>query len=316
MGHLLLPRAPALYHGKQTSGPYFEGWFFKHSTKQGSCAVIPGIFRGRKREDDTAFIQVLFSNPMQSFFVRYPFDAFRSETDRFELRIGGNFFSYERIRLDIEDIGLKAEIDYGEPVLLKTSSLSPSIMGPFSYVPNMQCNHGVLSLRHDVNGLISCGDRYLKFEDADGYIEKDWGETFPNSWVWMQCCDKNSAFICSIAHIPYGFIKFTGLISVLLLEGKQYRFATYNGGKLRSLILRNGRVSAEITRRELMLKVTCENKDFGSLKAPTKTGMDRVISESLAAKYHISLFSRDVEIYSGSFENGGLELSSPEVLKK
>lgn len=316
MGHRLLPHDPALYHGTITSRPYFEGWFFKHSSENGSCAFIPGVFRGNKRENDIAFIQVLFSDPVQSFFVRYPFSSFHSEKDRFEIRIEDNFFSSERVRLDMGSIGLKAEFDYGEPVLLERSTFSPTIMGPFSFVPAMQCNHGVLSLRHDVNGFVDCGKRHMEFADANGYIEKDWGEAFPKSWVWMQCEDKRSAFMCSIAHIQYNFIKFTGLICVLLAEGKQYRFASYNKGKIKALRVQDGRVEAEISREDLTLKITAEDNEFGSLKAPTKTGMNRVISESLRASYQISLFEKDMEIYSGSFEYGGLEISNPEELLK
>ncbi len=316
MGYRLLPRNPALYHGKILSRPYFEGWFFKHSAKEGSCVFIPGVFRAKKHENDTAFIQVLFSDPIQSFFVRYPFDSFHSEKDRFEIRIEENFFSAERVRLDISSIGLKAELDYGEPVQLKNSFLSPSIMGPFSYIPSMQCNHGILSLRHDVDGFVSCDKRHMEFTGANGYIEKDWGVAFPKSWIWMQCEDKQSAFMCSIAHIKYGIIKFTGLICVLFAQGKQYRFATYNGGKVRKLSVKDGEIEAEMTRRDLTLKVTALNTDFGSLKAPTKTGMNRVVSESLRAKYQISLFENGQTIYSGSFEYGGLELSNTEELIK
>lgn len=316
MGHRLLPHDPALYHGKLTSRPYFEGWFFKHSAQNGSCAFIPGVFRGSKRENDTAFIQVLLSNPVQSFFVRYPFDSFRSEKDRFEIRIEDNFFSAERVRLDMGSINLKAELDYGEPVLLESTPLHPTIMGPFSYLPYMQCNHGVLSLRHDVDGFVDCGARHMEFAGANGYMEKDWGEAFPKGWVWMQCEDKRSAFMCSIAHIQYGFFKFTGLICVLLAEGKQYRFATYNKAKIKALSVQDDGVEAEITRDDLLLKVTTENNEFGSLKAPTKTGMNRVISESLRASYNISLFEKDREIYSGSFKYGGLEISSPEEIMK
>ncbi len=314
MGHRLLPRNPALYHGKIMSRPYFEGWFFKHSAKEGSCVFIPGIFRGKKRENDIAFIQVLLSNPIQSFFVRYPFNSFHSERDRFEIRIGDNFFSTERVRLDMGGIDLKAELDYGETMQLKNSFLSPSIMGPFSYIPSMQCNHGILSLRHDVDGFVSCGKRHMEFAGANGYIEKDWGVAFPKSWIWMQCEDRQSAFMCSIAHIQYGFIRFTGLICVLFAQGRQYRFATYNGGKVRKLSVQGGEIEAELTRRDYTLKITAENTEFGSLKAPTKTGMNRVVSESLQAKYQISLFENDQSIYSGSFEYGGLELSNTEEL--
>ncbi len=314
MGHRLLPRAPALYHGRKSSRPYFEGWFFKHSSKAGSLAVIPGVFRGVSGKDDTAFIQVLLSNPVQSFFVRYPFRSFHSDKKRFDIQIGESSFSLEGAAVCINEIELEARLAYSKIVTLETSVLSPSIMGPFSYLPGMQCNHGVLSLRHEVNGYACCGDRRMDFDNADGYIEKDWGEAFPESWVWMQCADKESAFMCSIARIPLGIFSFTGLICVLLADGKQYRFATYNGGKLERLEMKKGSVTAEITKKNLRLAVNACNESFGSLKAPTKTGMDRVIAESIGAKYRISLFDNGNEIFLGSFDGGGLEANGARHL--
>lgn len=315
MGHRLLPRDPAQYHGKQSSRPYFEGWFFKQSST-GSAAVIPGVFRGRTGGEDFAFIQVLLSNPVQSFFVRYPFDAFSFEKDKFDIHIAENAFSMKEISLDIKEKALKAKLNYSGVTPLETSALSPSIMGPFSYVPSMQCNHGVLSLRHSVSGYLSCGGRRIEFDDADGYIEKDWGEAFPKSWIWMQCGNKEAAFVCSIAHIPYGFIRFTGLICVLLAHDVQYRFATYNGAKISSLHMKGGEASITIKRKDLRLEVNVRNKEFGSLKAPTAAGMDRIISESLAARYSIRLYKHDDEIYSGGFEDGGLEIFNAQELIK
>jgi hypothetical protein len=170
----------------------------------------------------------------------------------------------------------------------------------------------VLSLKHDVSGYVNWGGRHIGFDNADGYIEKDWGEAFPESWVWMQCGDKEAAFVCSIAHIPYGLIKFTGLICVLLVNGKQYRFATYNGAKTVSINIRPGNTYVRIKRRELWLDVNVQNKEYGSLKAPTPGGMDRVISESLTARFNIKLYNRNGVIFFGSFENGGLEVYGAE----
>ncbi len=314
MGHRLLPRSPALYHGKESSRPYFEGWFFKQSLDGQSCAVIPGVFRGKSSGGDIAFIQVLLSNPVQSFFVRCPFDAFSFEQKRFGIRIAGNYFSLEGVSLNIRDIGLKGELQFTGISPLKTTLLSPSIMGPFSYIPFMQCSHGVLSLGHGVSGYISLGGRRLVFDNADGYIEKDWGGAFPNSWIWMQCGDKQSALMCSIAHIPYGAIKFTGLICVLRTNEKQYRFATYNGAKLDLVNIGKESVEVRLRRKDLTLQIAAANSEFGSLKAPTQSGMDRVISESLSARYQVKLYKECNEIFSGSYENGGLEISDAKEL--
>ncbi|MGI5850039.1 MAG: tocopherol cyclase family protein, partial [Christensenellales bacterium] len=308
MGHRLLPRHPALYHGKETSRPYFEGWYFKQVSKSASFSVIPGVFRGDSREEDIAFIQVIFGNPVESYFIRYPYSKFQYEKNIFAIWIGDSFFSMEKVILNITDIGLEGELIFSLPITLKTSVFSPTIMGPFSYLPVMQCNHGVMSLRHNVSGLISFNGNQLLFDKADGYIEKDWGEAFPESWIWMQCSNKETAMMCAIASIPYSIFRFTGLICVLLADGVQYRFATYNGAKILSVSTSEHKVDVLIKRRHYRLEISTCNDIFGNLMAPSKTGMDRVITESICAKYHVSLFYKKNTVFNQSYENGGLEM--------
>ena len=54
MGHRLYINKPELYHGRENSRPYFEGWYFKQISPDGKfrMALIPGIYKGRNKEDD------------------------------------------------------------------------------------------------------------------------------------------------------------------------------------------------------------------------------------------------------------------------
>jgi len=308
MGHRLLPFSPARYHGKPSSRPYFEGWYFKQASKEGALVVIPGIFRGSDSSDDTAFIQLIHGSPPRSDYVAFPADEFSCHPSRFDLCIGGNCFSTKKVQMDIPQIDLKAELHYRDHVPLKRNIVSPSIMGPFSYIPGMQCNHGVLSLWHSVQGEVECKGKKLVFKNADGYIEKDWGEEFPESWIWMQCGKDREALMCAVASIPIKTFHFTGLIAVLCTGERQYRFATYNGGRVMNVIERKDSLTIELARGSYRLCIIARSKHFGSLKTPSKTGMNRNIQESVSCIYDISL-SRDTQtVYSGHFENGGLEM--------
>jgi hypothetical protein len=220
----------------------------------------------------------------------------------------------ERSVLKIKEISLDAELKYSGITPVNKSICSPSIMGPFSYLPSMQCNHGVLSLRHKVNGYIDYCGKKTEFKDAYGYIEKDWGESFPESWIWMQCCDKETAFMCSVAKIPYGPFKFTGLISVLLIGKEQYCFATYNGAKITSIDISNNKASVELKRGNIKLCAEAEFNGFADLKAPSKTGMDRSVSESITANISLTLYKRHTIEYLGVFNNAGIEMFNAEGL--
>ncbi len=314
MGHHLLPFSPEQYHGKHSSRPYFEGWYYKHACDKGVFVVIPGLFRGTDSSKDQAFIQLIVGFPPKSYFLSYPAGEFTCHPRYFELCIGGNCFSIHEINLSLPEIGLTANLRYSGHVPLRTTLLSPSIMGPFSYLPKMQCNHGILSLWHSVKGDVCFEGNTLKFDGADGYIEKDWGEEFPSSWIWMQCGSGKDALVCAIARIPVKNIRFNGLIAVLNAKGRQMRFATYNGGKVAGISRGDGCLTVELKKGKLRLCIIARSDSFGNLMAPSKEGMNRVIRESVNCIYDISVCRGTETMYSAHFENGGLEMLDEKQL--
>ncbi len=287
--------------------PYFEGWYFKHSGGSDAFAAIPGIYRGSDRSQDHAFVQILFSSPPESRFVRYAAEAFSCAQSGFEVHVGPNVFLMDGIRLSMPDIGLEAEMEYTGRVPLKCSLISPTIMGPFAYLPGMQCSHGVLSLWHSVSGEVRYSNRRLTFSGGDGYIEKDWGGVFPDSWVWMQCGNRDMTLMCAIATIPLKLIRFTGVICVLRIGEKQYRFATYNGAHVVRFSRNEGTVTVEMERKGQHLVIEAGETEFGQLQAPTYTGMDRQISESISAHFKVEMRQRGDTLLYGEY-TGGLEM--------
>lgn len=316
MGHRLLPFSPARYHGKPSSRPYFEGWYFKHTCKNGVFVAIPGLFRGVESNEDIAFIQLIYGSMPKSYFLAFPAAAFSCHPQRFELCIGDNCFSAQEIKLNLPEIGLTAHLRYSSHVPLRTNLLSPSVMGPFSYLPKMQCNHGILSLWHSVTGDVCFEGHTLRFDGADGYIEKDWGEEFPESWIWMQCGSGKDALACAVARIPIKKICFTGLIAVLNAGGEQWRFATYNGSRILGISSGDGRLTVEIKKGKLRLCVIARSNSFGSLMVPSKEGMIRKIQESVSCVYDVSVCKGTQTIYSAHFDNGGLEMLNEKLLLK
>jgi tocopherol cyclase len=65
-------------------------------------------------------------------------------------------------------------------VKLPSSLYAPGIMGPFGYIPTLECYHGVVSIHHKTNGTIdftlSDGSLHSSINaKGSGYIEKDHG---------------------------------------------------------------------------------------------------------------------------------------------
>jgi len=136
------------FNGCNKKKNFFEGWYFKHQKGDSTIAFIPGINIDDKG-NKLAFIQVITNT--NSYNINYPFSEFLVDKDKLEVVIGNNIFSERGVKLHIEseDISISGNIKYGELTPIKYD-----IMGPFAAIPCMECNHGVISLYHELNGEI------------------------------------------------------------------------------------------------------------------------------------------------------------------
>ena len=77
-------------------------------------------------------------------------------------------------------------------------------MGPFKYFP-MECRHGIISMRHTLEGRLKLNGKEIDFTNGLGYIEKDSGRSFPSSYVWVQAndFDEPCSIMASVADIPF-----------------------------------------------------------------------------------------------------------------
>ena len=148
------------------------------------------------------------------------------------VKIGGNRFGTDKMTLDIEEDGIKAR---GSVTFGAMTPIKYDIMGPFRFVPFMECRHSVFSMLHTVDGEIEINGEKLVFAGDIGYIEGDRGHSFPKVYSWTQCCFDNGSLTLSVADIPIGFVHFTGIIGVVYAGGKEYRIATYLGAKAKKI---------------------------------------------------------------------------------
>ena len=316
MGFRLLPGKPELFHGIDKSRPYFEGWYFKLSSPNDdfSLAIIPGISMGKEEKKDHSFIQVLYGN--ESHYIKFPRNKFNCKKDEFKLKVSQNLFSMDKVIIDIKEknFQISAELNFSKHIQLKTNLYSPSIMGPFSYLSKMQCNHGVLSLDCMVSGVVNINGKNHFIRGYNGYIEKDWGSAFPKSWLWLQCNGLYGdagrfSLMCSIASIPIGFIKFRGLIAYVYIDGKQILFTTYNFSKIKKMKKINKGVEVILKKSGYELYIKATAADDSILKAPEDGEMKREIQESITANIEVVLYQYGKEIFNSSYTSGGLELS-------
>lgn len=288
---------------------YFEGWYFKNTNQEKTISFIPGIsIHSEKKE---AFVQIITKE--NSWYIPYDISEFSYTHEPFAIRIGDNYFSNEKIELAIchAEINLKGTLYFQDQIDITHSLLSPNIMGIFSFIPKMECNHAIISMKHFINGRIAINREILNFENGIGYIEKDWGYSFPSNYVWGQAnCFSNqtASLFFAIANIPFYHFHFKGLICNFILEGKEYRFATYNGGKVVKSNLNQDNISIVLKKQNLTLEIIGKSNQAKVLKAPQNGKMKNHIQESIQAEISVILKQGNDIIYQDKSNCAGLEI--------
>jgi hypothetical protein len=309
---------PAWYQGLGKKPPLFEGWYFKliDASEAHRYAIIPGIFLSTDAGKSHAFVQVLNGRTGQTVYQEFPIDAFWSADDAFEIHVGPNQFSTHRMFLDLEtsDLDVKGDLGFESPSPWPVTLVSPGIMGWYAWVPFMECYHGVVSLDHRITGALTVDRRRIEFTDGRGYIEKDWGSAFPEAWVWLQTNhfeEPGTSLTASVAIIPWLRNSFAGFITGLWHEGQLHRFATYTRASIERLEVLDERVTLVARDKRHRLEVYATRAEGGLLKAPTVTGMERRIAETLNAKVEVRLIALEQRhpqvLFEGAGQHAGLE---------
>ncbi|MGA1821969.1 MAG: tocopherol cyclase family protein [Thermoplasmatota archaeon] len=304
---------PPVFQGKLDGRSYFEGWYFKQVSRdqRSVISVIPGISLSKNSH---SFIQTINGITGETSYHEFPIDDFRYDRDRFEISIGPNEFSENGFKLDLDRKGdaVKGRIELIGTTPYPGSILSPGIMGWYSYVPFMECYHGVVSMHHRLKGKINVNGKEIDFTDGNGYIEKDWGRSFPESWIWLQSNnfdDQGTSFMLSVAKIPWMGRYFIGFLSFLRIGDEVHRFATYTGAKIKHISFDNDLLKIGISDRKHHINVKAKQLGKGSLKAPMMGEMDRYIKESVDSVVDLEMTDRNGNrLFIGKGTRAGLEV--------
>ncbi len=309
---------PAMYHGLGKRDNFFEGWYFKFvdAVEQHVHAVIPGVFLGKDRSTSHAFVQVLDGLSGRSTYHRYPLDQFAASDRELDIRVGPNHFRLDTISIDIADSDrtLRGELNFDGLVSWPVTLTSPGIMGPYAFAPFMECYHGVLGLDHAVRGSLIMNGETVNFDGGRGYIEKDWGQAFPQAWIWGQSNhfgQAGTSITISVATVPWLGKSFRGFIIGLWHNRQLYRFTKYNGSKLISLRLADEFVTLQIVNTTHRLEIEAARSEGGLLHAPYRSDMLQRVTESLTATIAVKLseLRSGRVIFEGTGRHAGLEIN-------
>lgn len=309
---------PAWYHGTRRKAPFFEGWYYKlvSADEQHRFAFIPGVFINKDPQKTHGFIQVLNGTTAETTYHTYK--RFHAHPDAFDVTIGmDNRFWLDRfnVHIDNERGRIIGEIRQKNMTPWPIKPLSLGYMGWMGWIPSQECYHGILSMDHELEGELEIDGQRIDFTGGRGYMEKDWGKSFPRGYIWMQTNhfdQVGTSFSGSIATVPALGSNATGFGYGLWHEGTLYRFATYNGSAVDSLTVTDDQVNITVFNSNYELKITAHRAEGGLLKGPQLEAMSQRVVESMSARVEVTLNRLDAHyrypVYSGVGRNAALEV--------
>lgn len=274
---------------------YFFGSYFKLQSKDKILSLIPSYSKVNNKY--LAHLQIITDN--NSYMLDFPFKEYKRGKG-FNVRINDNIFNNEGIKLNIDNESLKIS---GDIRFNSINKLKKNIMGPFKYIPFLECVHSVYSIKHSINGYINLNGEKYDFSDSLCYIEGDRGRSFPSRYIWSQALFNEGSIMLSIANIPFGLFHFTGIIGFVNYNGKTIRIATYNNAK--PIKIRKNEIIVKRRKYKLILKVI-DNNAY-ALKAPKSGNMDRIIKESAKCTIRYIFMRNNDIIFNELINDASLE---------
>ena len=101
--------------------------------------------------------------------------------------------------------------------------------------------------------------------------------------------------MASVARIPFCGLRFWGCICAVMLNGREYRLATYSGAR----ILRCEPGSIELEQGKYRLAIKVDAPKGLALAAPRAGAMNRVIRETPACLARFRFTERDHVLFEG-----------------
>ncbi len=256
----------------------FYGYYYKLEKGMTHLALIVA------RHGDTASLQIVTDDTNQT--LAYKADAFseiREKDGTLTIRLGNSVFSDHGIclREKTADTDLRGDLRFSNRVRPQGD-----IMGPFRFVPHMECRHMLRSIRYTVHGQLNYNGKKYDFSGGTGYTEGDRGVSFPSPYFWTHSffADGKSLML-AVARIPYMGLAFTGTIGFYYDGSREHRFATYRGARVLTFRDRTVRVK----QGKYLLSVVPGNTDGRKLLAPVNGNMTRKIRETLSGEVRYQL---------------------------
>lgn len=316
-------RNPDLYHKPIIRKNFFEGWYFKIVSPdcKNAFSFIPGIFNNKNSDANHSFIQVLNGNETKYDYIKFKPQEFHYNKEKFDVSVGNNCFSNNHIELDLscESCKIKGRLEFRKTLKWPDSLLNPGSMGFYNYLLFMECYSQVCLMNGETFGSLEIGGKFIDFSHGKVYIEKNWGRSFPKSWVWVQANSfgEDASITCSIGTVPFIRGSFSGFLVGLQLKNKFFSFTSINKSKM-NIEREDGDVRLEFLREDysLTLKTKSEKDKFIKCMGPKGDNMIPLVDETLLGSVEMELMDlkNNITLYKGTSPCAGIEYGGNEMI--
>jgi hypothetical protein len=210
---------PNSIRGNFERNKYFEGWFQKvYSKAHNASFILIYGYATHNSDDHFGFLQVLIPNQKPEI-VYFPKNEVSCDIEQHIFRLGQNLLTTEYIQINTQQFSIDLKLKNMHP--LRTFKNS---MGYNYFIPNLPCYHSVLNTAQNVSGEIQHNGVCYTLNNAMGYLEKNWGTTFPESYFWVHAVDPSHpqiSLLFSKAKIVWLGKTYVKHVGYLCLEGQQ-----------------------------------------------------------------------------------------------
>lgn len=310
---------PNLYHGANKNNNFFEGWYFKIVDRFNlhKLAIIPGVSYGNNKEDSHSFIQIINGYDTTYNYLKYDVEDFKfnNSNKKFRVCVNSNIFTLDHLNLNIieKDLNIKGYLVFKNIVKWPSNIFSPGSMGWYNYIKFMECYSQVCILNGSLVGSLDLNNKTLDFTGGKIYIEKNWGKSFPKSWLWIQSNsfkNRSVSLTCSLGEVPFCKRKFQGHIIGLTIDNKFISFTTMNRSKVNINRLGNDiTLTAQKRNLKLTLKTYTNDNEFILCNGPQNGTMSPMVKETLSGSLYLLLedTKKHIILYEDIGKSTGIE---------
>ena len=167
---------------------------------------------------------------------------------------------------------------------------------------------------HSIQGSLVIEGEEVDFSNGRGYMEKDWGRSFPSGYIWMQTnhfSEPGISIKSSVAKIPWLGSSFVGFIAGVWLYDRLIEFTTYNFTRLRKSFADAEKVELVMENGRHRLEIFAHREAATELASPILGFMDGRIEESMTSRIKVQLYDKKQKriLLDDEGRNAGLEVA-------